>query len=82
VKSYTIKIKSLEALNQARQDNPKAGIMYGHDATLYADKTFTRAFSYDEECDKFNVKPIWVNSYCAEDCLFLNEEIEYAKENV
>lgn len=72
--TYTIKIKSVADLDIARNEYPDAGVMLGEDAIVHADKIYQGATK------NTNSDAVWVDSYNVEDCLFIKEEIEWAKE--
>ena len=79
-KTYTIKIKSKEALIEAAKSNPDV-MCEEHDLKRLAGRIYHNMFSRDETDKDDQLDPIWPGSYKNDNFgLFLKEEIEWVKE--
>lgn len=77
MKTYTIKIKSKEALIQARNDNPLSGVIDDEDADRYADQIFTNC----RKTSDIIADTLYLGGYDNGKGIFVAEEIEWIKEN-
>jgi hypothetical protein len=73
--TYTIKIKSKEALIQARNENPQAGVFDDADLDLYADKIYTNCRSTDDK----NPMTLYPGGFDHGRGIIIKEEIEWVK---
>ena len=77
MKTYTIKIKSKEALIQALNENPQVGIFDAADFDLFADKIYTNC----RKTENVNPMTLYPGGFdCRGVGIFLKKEIEWVKE--